>query len=53
MANQSVLSGEFVKYRSGCDYLDEYFVVANDVSAGDERVVRDTDDEGSYDEVSR
>ena len=48
MASQSVLRGEFVKYRSGCDYE-----VANDLSAGDERVVRDVEDEGSYDEVSR
>ena len=27
--------------------------MANDVSAGDKRVVRDAVDEGSYDEVSR
>ena len=53
MASHSVLRGEFVKYRSGCDYLDEYYEVVNDLSAGDEKVVRDADDEGSYDEVSR
>ena len=53
MTSQSVLRGEFVKYRSGCDYLDEYFEVVNDLSAGDDRVVRDADDEWSYDEVSR
>ena len=52
-ASQSGLRGEFVKYRSGCDYLDEYYEVVNDLSAGDERVVRDAEDEGSYDEVSR
>ena len=52
MASQSVLRGEFVKYRSGCDYLDEYYEVANDLSAGDERVVRDADYKWSYDEVS-
>ena len=53
MASQSVLRGEFVKYRSGCDYLDEYYEVVNDLSAGDERVIRDAEDDGSYDEVSR
>ena len=53
MTSQSVLRGEFVKYRSGCDYLDEYYEVVNDLSAGDERVVRDADDKVSYDEVGR
>ena len=33
-ASQSGLRGEFVKYRSGCDDLDE---VVNDLSAGDGR----------------
>ena len=52
-ASQSGLRGEFVKYRSGCDYLDVYHEMKNDLSAGDERVVRHADDDGSYDEVSR
>ena len=52
-ASQSVLRGEFVKYRSVCDDLDVYYEVNNDLSAGDERVVRGAEDEGSYDEVSR
>ena len=30
-----------------------YYEVANELSAGDERVVRGADDDGSYDEVSR
>ena len=34
-ASQSGLRGEFVKYRSGCDDLDEYYEVVNDLSAGD------------------
>ena len=51
-ASQSGLRGEFVKYRSGCDDLDVYYEVKNDLSAGDERVVRGADDDGSYDEVS-
>ena len=53
MASQSVLRDDFVKYRSGCDYLDEYYEVVNDLSAGDERVVRDAHGEWIYDEVSR
>ena len=52
-ASQSGLRGEFMKYRSGCDDLDGFYEVANDLSAGDERVVRGAEDEGSYDEVSR
>ena len=52
-ASQSGLRGEFVKYRSGCDDLDVYYEVKNDLSVGDERVVRGAEDEGSYDEVSR
>ena len=36
-ASQSGLRGEFVKYRSGCDDLDEYYEVVNDLSAGDGR----------------
>ena len=52
-ASQSGLRGEFVKYRSGCDDLDVYYEVKNDLSAGDERVVRGAEDEWSYDEVSR
>ena len=36
-ASQSVLRGEFVKYRSGCDDLDEFYEVANDLTAGDGR----------------
>ena len=30
-----------------------YYEVMNNLSAGDERVVRGADDDGSYDEVSR
>ena len=52
-ASQSGLRGKFVKYRSGCDDLSMYYEVVNDMSAGDERVVRGADDDGSYDEVSR
>ena len=36
-ASQSGLRGEFVKYRSGCDDLDMYYEVVNDMSAGDGR----------------
>ena len=36
-ASQSGLRGEFVKYRSGCDDLDVYYEVKNDLSAGDGR----------------
>ena len=34
-ASQSGLRGEFVKYRSGCDDLDMYYEVVNNMSVGD------------------
>ena len=52
-ASQSGLRGEFVKYRGGYDDLDVYYEVNKDLSAGNERVVRGAEDEGTYDEVSR
>ena len=52
-ASQSGLRGEFVKYRSGCDDLDVYYEVKNDLSRETEEEVRGADDEGSYYEVSR
>ena len=51
VTSQSVLRGEFALTNVE-DVTTLTFEVSMDVSAGDERVVRGAEDEGSYEEVS-